>query len=345
MKTFKIAVLIFLVLTTIIFYAGYKFYNVFFESNITLVKKEYVYIYIPTGSNFDDVVGILKNNAGLVSEESFRYTAQQKGYIDLVKSGRYKIENNWSNNNLVNVLRAGKQTPVMVTFNNIRFKKDLADRVSGQLEFTDDELLNLLNSNEVASKYGFNTENFPVMFLPNTYEFYWNISAEQFVNRMNTEYKRFWNESRQSKARNIGLSEIEVSILSSIVEDETTKRDEMSSIAGVYINRLNRRILLQADPTVKFAVGYFSIQRVLFSHLEIDSPYNTYKYSGLPPGPICLPELSTIDAVLNYEEHDYLFFCAKDDFSGYHVFAKTLAQHSANARKFQQEMNRRGIRK
>ncbi|HPG72744.1 MAG TPA: endolytic transglycosylase MltG, partial [Bacteroidales bacterium] len=184
------------------------------------------------------------------------------------------------------------------------------------------------------------------MFLPNTYEFYWNTSARQFTDRMKQEYDVFWTEERIAKAKEseYPMTQVQVSILAAIVEQETRMNDEKPRVAGVYINRLKKGMLLQADPTVIFAANDFSIQRVLFSHLEIDSPYNTYKYQGLPPGPICIPSVTSIDAVLNYEKHEYLYFCAKDDFSGYHSFAKTLQQHNANARKFHRALNQRQIR-
>ncbi|MCK9255795.1 MAG: endolytic transglycosylase MltG, partial [Bacteroidales bacterium] len=202
----------------------------------------------------------------------------------------------------------------------------------------------LLKSQDLAKKYGFNENTFLAMFIPNSYEFYWNTSAEQFVERMAKEYKNFWTEERKQKAANLGFSQSEVSTLASIVEAETQKNDEKARIAGVYINRLNIGMLLQADPTVVYATGDFFLKRVLNKHLEINSPYNTYKYSGLPPGPINIPSISSIDAVLNYEKHNYKFFCAKDDFSGYHVFAVTNAQHEANARKYHQALRSAGIR-
>jgi UPF0755 protein len=182
------------------------------------------------------------------------------------------------------------------------------------------------------------------MFIPNTYEFYWNTSAEKFVEKMAEEYKNFWNEDRKAKAEKMGLTQSEVSTLASIVEQETQKNDEKARIAGVYINRINIGMPLQADPTVVFAVGDFTIKRVLNSHLRIDSPYNTYLYAGLPPGPICIPSVSSIDGVLNYEKHNYLYFCAKEDFSGYSNFASTLSQHNVNAQKYHRALRKAGIR-
>ena len=231
-----------------------------------------------------------------------------------------------------------------MVFNNIRTKEQFAGRISNQIETDSLSIINLLNNNSFLEKYELNSQNVMVMFIPNTYELYWNTSAEKLFERMNHEYKKFWNEERTDKAAAVGLTTVEISILASIVQSETNKKDEMARIAGTYINRLNKGMLLQADPTVVYALGDFTIKRLLSKHLEIDSPYNTYKYTGLPPGPITIPDATTIDKVLNYEKHDYLFFCAREDLSGYHAFAKTLAEHSANAKKYQKALDKMNIR-
>jgi len=233
---------------------------------------------------------------------------------------------------------------VKVSFISVRSLDILAGKVAANIEADSTEIAQLLKSPETAQKYGFDERTFMAMFIPNSYEFYWNTSAEQFVERMAKEFKAFWTEERLQKAENIGMTQSQVSTLASIVEVETQQNDEKARVAGVYINRLNLGMLLQADPTVVYAVGDFTLKRVLNKHLEIESPYNTYKYSGLPPGPINIPSISSIDAVLNYEKHNYKFFCAKDDFSGYHVFAVTNAQHEANARKYHKALRNAGIR-
>ena len=197
--------------------------------------------------------------------------------------------------------------------------------------------------NDLIDKYGFVRETFPAMFIPNTYEFYWNTSAERFIQRMNGEYKIFWSDDRIAKAENLKLKPVEVSVLASIIELESMHNDENQTIAGVFINRLKKGMPLQSDPTIIFAWQDFSIRRVLNKHREIKSPYNTYRNRGLPPGPICIPSISSIDAVLNYEKHNYLYFCAKDDFSGYHNFAGTLSEHNRNARLYQHALNKRRI--
>jgi UPF0755 protein len=343
MKRKIILLIIFFIITFILFFV-YNLYNIVFKPNIDLGNQESVIIHIPTNSNFEDVCDILLKKAGLISEKNFKLLAKKKNYVNRIKSGRFKINNGISNNKLINKLRAGIQEPLNLTFNNIRKKEDLAEVVASKLEFSKTDLLRLLNNDSISKLYGFNLDEFPIMFIPNTYEIYWNITPEEFIAKMNNEYKRFWNEERINKANAINLTPIEVSILASIVMSETNKRDEMATVAGVYINRLNRDMKLEADPTVRYAVGDFSIQRILYKHLEFVSPYNTYIYTGLPPGPIYFPDVFAIDAVLNYEKHDYIFLCAKDDFSGYHVFAKSNAEHSRNSRRYHDALNKNKIR-
>ncbi len=322
----------------------YNYYNIIFGANINLNNKQDTIIFIPTGSDFEKVCEILSTQAGLISVADFRFVSKHKGFVNSVKPGRYRIKNNISNNALINLLRSGSQEPVRLTFNNVRTKTDLANRIANQLEFSSDTLLALLNDESVAKSYGFTVDEFAVMFLPNTYYIYWNITPENFIERMHTEYKQFWTEEKINKAIKANLTPVEVSILASIVISETNKREEMSKIAGVYINRLSAGMKLEADPTVKFAIKDFELQRILFKHLEYDSPYNTYLHKGLPPGPIYIPDAISIHAVLNYEKHDYFYMCARDDFSGYHVFAKTHFEHSINARKLHNALNKAKIK-
>ena len=241
------------------------------------------------------------------------------------------------------MLRSGSQTPVRFTFNNIRTLEQLASRIDEQLELDSLDFISAVNNNDSLKELGFNSHNYASLFIPNTYELYWNIDADEFVEKMINEYKRFWNEERRHKADNLKLKPIEVSILASIVDKETTKISEMPRIAGVYLNRLKKNWLLQADPTLVFAIGDFEIKRVLDVHKEIESPYNTYKYIGLPPGPICIPSIAAIDAVLNAEKHKYFYFCAKDDLSGYHVFARNIREHNVNANKYRKALNKKRI--
>jgi UPF0755 protein len=276
---------------------------------------------------------------------TFEWLAKWKKLEDNIHPGKYIIQDGMNNVELINLLRSGKQTPVKITFNNIRTKSNLAQKISKEIEPDSTEIISLLEDSVYLKIFGFNKETILTMFIPNTYEVYWNISGKELMDRMYTEYNKFWNSDRRQKAVQVGLSQIEVSILASIVEKETNMNDEKPRMAGVYLNRLRKNWMLQADPTIVYASGDFAIKRVLNIHKEIDSPYNTYLNYGLPPGPICIPSISSIDGVLNSETHNYMFFCAKDDFSGYHVFAETNAQHSINANKYRQALDGRNIKR
>lgn len=318
------------------------FYHIAYSPNFNNNKT--VYIYIDKEMTFDGLCRQLADSANCESVASFRRVASLLKYPDNMKTGCYAIEPSVDNLSLVRDLRSGHQHAITVTFNNIRTKDNLIEALDKRLMLTAGELEGFLNDSVWCASMGFNTETISTMFIPNTYEVYWNTSAKNFMNRMKKEYDRFWNDSRKAKAKEIGMSPVEVAILASIVEEETAAYDEYPVVAGLYINRLKRNIPLQADPTVKFAWGDFSLQRILFSHLEIDSPYNTYKHTGLPPGPLRIPSIKGLDAVLNYQKHSYLYMCAKEDLSGRHNFAKTLAEHSRNAKKYQAELNRRKIK-
>jgi UPF0755 protein len=322
---------------------GGRFFRYINASNVDLTKVENHFIEIPNGANFSELKKILCNSGAIKDIESFEWVSKRKKYTANIKGGRYQLKDGMSNNQLVNMLRSGLQAPVNLTFNNIRKLNQLASVVSQKLMVDSVELVKLFGDESYISSLGFSKQNFPAMFIPNTYQMFWNTDAKGFVIRMNREYQRFWNEERKSKAKKIGLSPDEVSVLASIVDEETIKNDEKPTVAGLYLNRLKKNMRLQADPTVKFALGDFTIKRVLNGDKEIDSPYNTYKYAGLPPGPIRIPSIKGIDAVLNYESHKYLYMCAREDFSGYHNFATTLSQHNRNAAKYQRELNKRGI--
>jgi len=318
-------------------------YSKILKSNVNLNEKEYTYIEIPSGATYNKVLAIIKAKEILVNENSFNWVAKKKEYPNLVKAGRFKIKNGMNNNELINLLRSGKQEPVHLVFNNVRTLDQLASRISVQIEADSISLLESFTNDDLISELGFDSETVKCMFIPNTYQFFWNTSSDQFVKRMHKEYKRFWNSERKQKAEKIGLSPEKVSALASIVEEETVKLDEMPVVAGVYLNRLKRGMLLQADPTVKYAIDDFTVKRILTKHLKVDSPYNTYKYRGLPPGPIRIPSITAINAVLNYSSHKYLYFCAKPDFSGYHSFARTLSEHNKNARAYRRALNKERI--
>jgi len=323
----------------------YLAYANIYKSNIVLKDGNETFFYTKTGSNFNDVMQSLKREKIVKNELVFEWLAKQKNYVNKIKPGKYKITNGMSNNELVNLLRSGAQTPVKLTFSNIRNKKELVRKVCTQLETDSTELAEILSNDNVLDSIGFDSENILAMFIPNTYEMKWNTTAKSFFTDMKLEYKKFWNESRIALKNKLKLKQAQVSIIASIVEKETQYKPERPTVASVYINRLRKGMKLQADPTVIYAIGDFTIHRLLDKHLSFDNPYNTYKYEGLPPGPICLPSINAIDAVLNAANTNYIYFCAKEDFSGKHNFAATLAQHNANAQRFQREMNRRKIYK
>lgn len=340
---FKYIVLTFIVIGIAVAFKAYELYKNIKEPNVELKNKKSEFIYIPTGSYYSNVISMLNESNILINVESFKWVAEKKKYPENVKAGKYKVTHNMNNNQLVNLLRSGRQTPVNLVFNKVRTKNKFAGIIAKQIEADSVEILNLLSDETYLNKLDKNNATAFCLLLPNTYEFFWNTDAESFMSRMVKEHSRFWNNDRQKKAEKLGLTEDEVYIMASIVEEETTKNDEKKRLAGVYYNRLKKRMRLQADPTVKYAIGDFNIKRVLNKHLAYDSPYNTYKHYGLPPGPICIPSLSSIDAVLNLEKHSYLYFCAKADFSGYHAFAKTLRQHNVNAEKYRRALNKNRI--
>lgn len=338
-----IIVVFFLVLLLTALVTAGSMYNRILRSNVDLAGEKEVDFYIPTGSSFKDVLQMLAEQRMLRDTSSFRWLALQKNYPNNVYPGRYRIRDGLNNNELIGMLRSGRQEPVELVFNNIRTTGKLAATVAEQIEADSAGIRSILRDSAFLAEHQLTPETVFGVFIPNTYEIYWNTSPAQFMERMIREYRIFWNEKRLARARNIGLSPMEVMTLASIVDEETLKKDEEARIAGLYINRLKQGMRLQADPTVKFAAGDMTITRVLKKQVSIDSPYNTYQRVGLPPGPIVIPSVSAIDAVLNHERHDYLYMCAREDFSGYHNFARTLAQHNKNARSYQQALNRRKI--
>ncbi len=324
---------------------SYYFYQVFKTPNLQ-TEKEDRYLLIPAGATYKTVVDSLKKNDMLHDELSFSFLAKMIGYQDKVLPGRYLITKNMNNRDALRILKAGMQTPVKLTFNNIRLKTELAEKVARNLEMSPDTLLRLLNSPAAATKYGFDTTTIMCMFLPNTYEVLWTIKPEKLLGRMHDEYKKFWNKKRLQEADDIGFTPVQVSILASIVEAEQMRHsDERPRVAGLYVNRLKDNMPLQADPTLIFALQDFGIRRVLKVHREVNSPYNTYVRTGLPPGPINLPSLASLEAVLHYEKHEYTYMCAKEDFTGYHNFTNDFKQHLKNAQLFQAALNKLSILK
>lgn len=339
-KKAKIFIIIAVVLVSAT--AGYAS-SVFITYNKGNAVKEDAVVYIPTGATFEQQLDSIQKNGNLRNFKRYVRFTKRKGFDNKAIPGRYVLKKGMNYKTVVATFGMGMQTPVNVTFNNVRTRERLAGAVSKYIEADSLSFMTALTDSSLMAGYGFTDQEFIGMFIPNTYEFYWNTDAEGFIVRMKKEYDRFWNASRIAKLEKTGLTRNEVITMASIVAEETRMTDEMPRIAGVYVNRINKKMLLQADPTVKFAVGDFGLRRILNEHLKIDSPYNTYKNLGLPPGPICAPPIRAIDAVLDYEEHNYLFFCAKDDFSGYHSFATSYAQHLKNARAYHKALNDRGI--
>ena len=341
----KIIISIFLIAVFVGAYIAYDMYQQVYQPNVTLSNTTDKYFYIHSDDVFDDIVHNLYEKGYIINRESFEFVAEKKaGFKTNIHKGRYLLKDGMSNNALVDLFRSGETVPVKVTFNNVRTKNDLAGKISKNLECDSLEVLGLINSNEFVAKYGFNQTTILTLFLPNTYQFNWATTAEEAVQRMATEYKKFWTAERKAKAKKLNLSQSEVAILASIVQaEQTVHADERPKVAGLYINRLRIGMALQSDPTLVYGLGDFTIRRVLNKHKDVNSPYNTYKYKGLPPGPINLPNIKSLDAVLNYESHSYLYMCAKEDFTGYHNFAKNYNQHLIYARKYQKELNRRKI--
>jgi len=302
------------------------------------------YFYIPTGSNYQNVLEGLQEQGIISSATTFNLVAKRLDYPARVKAGRYEIKKGMGNLEIIRLLRSGRQSPVKLVINKLRLKEDFIRLVSGNLEADSASLKAILEDQVYLRQFGLDTNTVMCAVMPNTYEFYWNTSAGKVFDKLENAYSTFWNDSRKAKALALGLSPTEVTTLASIVEEETNKNDEKPVIASVYLNRLRTGMKLGADPTVKFALKNFALKRIWGTHLEYDSPYNTYRYSGLPPGPICTPSPKSIDAVLTPVVSDYLYFCAKADFSGYHAFAANYKDHMDNARAYQKALNARGIK-
>ena len=322
----------------------YYLYRTIFTSNVVLDHEKV--IYIPTGSDFQQVLHVLDTGGILKNSGSFERVANWMQYDDAsINAGKYTIKPGWNNKELVGVLRSGNQTPVNLVINNVRTLPDLAGKIASQIELDSLPLLRHFQDNTVTTSYGLTEETMMTMFIPNTYQVYWNTQADALLKRLKTEEEKFWlKDDREAKARELNLSHQQVYTLASIVERETQAGSERPTVAGLYINRLKNNIPLQADPTVVFATGIYDLRRVLNKHLEIDSPYNTYKYAGIPPGPIFMPSIQSLDAVLNAEKHNYLYMCARPDNSGMHAFAENITAHNQNANRYRQWLNERGIK-
>ncbi|AZQ63203.1 endolytic transglycosylase MltG [Flammeovirga pectinis] len=328
------------------------FYQVFFTPNIMVGQEERKVIRIPHNATIENVTDTLQKYDFISGLVPFRFVSKALKYNENIKPGLYVLKPEMTNNEAVRFLRSGAQTPIKITFNNARTTWDVAERITQRLEITPEEFYDVVTDKEFLDDLGLDSLSVKSIFIPNTYEVYWTISAKSLVKRLKKEHDRFWNDARDAKAEKIGLTPFQVQILASIVESETIKADEMPKVAGLYINRLNKNWPLQSDPTVVYAAvevgmveNFTDVKRVLNKHLEVKSPYNTYKHTGLPPGPIRIPSTQAMNAVLNTIKHKYMYMVADADFSGYHHFSKTLSEHNRYARIYQNALNKKRVYK
>ncbi len=338
----RIAVLLLVVFTIVAWWTYHRYVT---GARIPADLKAYV-IQIPTGSSFEEVSNLLQEKGFLKEPGLFEALAERMNYIkNPMRSGQYEVKPGWNTVQLVRHLRSGKQKPVKVVLNNERLTENVAAKLARFIEADSAEIWQLFQDKDYLQEIGYTEETLMSLFIPNTYEVFWNTSPKNFMDRMIKEHERFWRQkSRLTKAKALQLEPWEVYTLASIVEKETLKNKEKPKMAGVYLNRLEQDILLQADPTSVFARRDFNTRRVTHYHTKFDSPYNTYMYKGLPPGPIAMSSISSIDAVLDAEDHDYIYFCAKGDGSGLHNFAKTLSAHNQNAAIYRANIRKRGLR-
>jgi UPF0755 protein len=343
--TFK-KILILLVLGAVAF-AGYWAYENIFKSNVHLNGKKFTYIYIKTNATFNDVLDELYSQNIIDDHESFEWMAKEMDLPEHINSGKYRIDAKMSNRSIVKMIIKGKQEKVKLSFNSqIRTKEQFIDYVSDKLEIENAELEDYCSNEDIlADEYGLDSENFMALIVPETYEVNWTTHINDLFILLEKSYDEVWTKAKKAKAKSLGYTIPELITIASIVQSESGIKTEQQKIAGVYINRLKQDMKLQADPTVVFANGNFDVQRVLSADKDIDSPYNTYRYKGLPPGPICLVNPSVIDAVLNYTKHNYTYFCAKADFSGYSNFTNDYKVHMKNAAAYQEALNKKGIKR
>lgn len=329
-------------LILIALFCTYVLYSLF-SSNTNFDEKQ-KFIYVPTGSNYENLLSNLKEQQCLKSISSFEGLADKMNLKNHIHPGKYKIENGMGNYSIVAIFRSGKQQPVKLVINKLRTKQDLIRKISKQLEADSNELKKLFSDNEFLKQYEIDSNQIQCLIIPDTYEFKWNTDAKKTIEKLAKGAASFWNNERLAKAKKMNMSKVQIVTMASIVEEESNIKEDKYKIASTYLNRIKIGMPLQADPTCKFAVGDFAIKRVLKIHTQVNSPYNTYKSQGLPPGPICTPSKETIDAVLNAPKTDYIYFCAREDLKGYSNFATNYQEHLANAKKYQDALNKRGIK-
>lgn len=349
----KIIILLLLVfIGAAAYFIGYPYYRAYTvkEQPSNIEQVDLTYITIPEGTNFNELGAILEDQNIIDDGDDFNFLVDFKKKNRVIENDKVRVEKDkWQSynsilNNIVTQLNANTNV-VYVQYNNAKSIGDIAGKLTAEIDLDSADFATYLNDKETIASIGFSDLTYPTFFIPVKFEVYQDITKEELFTKLKDYYKTFWNEGRKGKATALGLSQSEVTILASIVyEEQKVKFDEQPAIAGLYLNRLKKGWLLQADPTVKFALGDPSIKRLLYKHLDVESPYNTYKHLGLPPGPISFPESQTIDAVLNHEEHDYMYMCAKPEYSGYHNFSKTLSQHNVYAKQYQKWLNAEGIK-
>ncbi|MDD4829301.1 MAG: endolytic transglycosylase MltG [Bacteroidales bacterium] len=322
--------------TFAVVFAFVLFFIYFLGAKVDIIEEK-TNLYIYPNTTKSEVVKTIESQNIIINSVAFKFYSLVFNY-KTVHSGCYEIEKGLSVGRLVHKLAKGRQTPIKLVLGKSRTKEEFAETIDNDLAFSKKELLSKMNDNEFLKSFGVDSITVLSLFIPNTYEVYWNITIDDFFKRMSVEQDRFWRK-REDKLKAIGYNKFEVLTIASIVEEETNMNDEKPIVAAVYINRLKKGMPLQADPTIKFALGDFTIKRIVGKMLGVESPYNTYRNLGLPPAPICIPSIASIDAVLNYEKNDYLFFCAREDFSGYHNFTSDIKEHYANARKYQAALN------
>lgn len=341
-KLLLIAALLALIVAILGAFVAYPYIQYYLLPNTAFSDSKRV-VDLPRGTTFGELPSLFVQGGLLDNPEILAREIAKRGMADRLVSGRYTIARGMTTRAIVNMLVAGRQTAVRLVVPSVRTAPELAGRLARQIALDSATILATLRDPGVASRYDLTLEALPAMVIPNTYEVYWDITAQGLLDRLHREWEAFWGARRDARAEAIGLTRVEVSTLASIIQEEVMHADELARVAGVYMNRLRIGMPLQACPTAKFAAGNMALTRILHEHTQIASPYNTYLHRGLPPGPIRYPSIRAIDAVLGYERHDYLFFCAREDFSGYHHFSRTGLQHAEYARRYQRELNRRGI--
>lgn len=333
----KIKLIAFLIGSIMLISFTFYAWQILYTPNVLVERDDRLFV-IKSGMTYRMVLGELGKQGFVNDMVSFSFLARLKNLDRHIQPGRYLLRRNMTNLEAIEGLLGGRRESVNITFTNVRLLRDLGEKITKNIGVTPEEFEEALNDFIASNDQGFTRENVLTMFIPNTYQVYFNVVPDELIERMNDEYKKFWTAERRAKAKELGLTPIEVSILASIVQAESIKAEEAPVIAGLYINRLKKDMPLQADPTLVFASGDFTLKRVLNKHREVDSPYNTYMHTGLPPGPINMPQISSIDAVLNYDRNKYIYMCAREDFSGYHNFAVTLREHNINASKYQRAL-------